>query len=374
MLTTAALTLLALMTAAVLAAAGSGSPAAIAHLAFAAGIVPLIFAAISHFVPVLTRTGDPSRRIRQLPFFAQFAGLTAAFALQGWLPYSAVFFAAAVDLLLALILLRWIFSRVKATLGSPHPGWRWYAGALIFFILALLAILASLAWPEHYGIWRLLHLHLNLLGLLGLAAFGTLPVLLPTVLGKPDLKAADWLRRRFWPTFTLTLLMAASSATALWLLAVVSAAWLLILLLSLILHWIRSFGLRHLLADGASCALMSASSGWLLCLLAGALHAFDWLPARPTLWAWAAAFLLPLVTGALSQLLPVWTYPGRISPQRQHLRSALAAGGQVRSVLFLLAGLLFLAGLAEAAIFLALAGLLGFVAGLRALRIDLSKK
>jgi hypothetical protein len=56
---TASLTLLSLLVSTALTLSGVGSPVAVAHLAFAVGIVPLIFAAISHFVPVLTRTGDP---------------------------------------------------------------------------------------------------------------------------------------------------------------------------------------------------------------------------------------------------------------------------------------------------------------------------
>ncbi len=72
MLYTASLTLLSLLGSAVLALSGVGSPLAVAHLAFAVGIVPLIFAAMSHFVPVLTRTGDPGRWISYLPGVAQF--------------------------------------------------------------------------------------------------------------------------------------------------------------------------------------------------------------------------------------------------------------------------------------------------------------
>lgn len=363
MLLTVALTLFALMGGALLALLGTGSPAAVAHLAFAVGIVPLIFAAMTHFVPVLTRTGDPSGSIRRLPVFAQLAGVTAVFGMQGWLPYAAIYLAAAVDLVLALVLLRWIFARAKATLGSPHPGWRWYAGALVFLILALLAVLATLAWPEQWAHWRLLHLHFNVFGLIGLAAFGTLPVLLPTVLGQPDPEAAGWLKRRFWLISGIVVLLAVGAATF-WPLSLMGGALLLVMVLGLIVRWIRRFGLRNLLADGSSCALLGAACGWQLCLLAGALHAFGWLPARPTLWAWAAAFLLPLVTGALSQLLPVWAWPGPLSLQRQRLRAALVAGGQGRSVLFLMAGILFLAGLPETATVLSAGGLLWFLAGL----------
>ncbi len=56
MIPTASLSLLSLIASALLAVMGWGSPLAVAHLAFAVGIVPLIFAAMSHFVPVLTRT------------------------------------------------------------------------------------------------------------------------------------------------------------------------------------------------------------------------------------------------------------------------------------------------------------------------------
>ena len=363
MLKTVALTLLALMGGAILALLGAGSPAAVAHLAFAVGIVPLIFAAMMHFVPVLTRTGDPSAGMHRLPVFAQLVGLTAVSGMQGWLPYAAVYVAAGLDLILTLILLRWVFARTKATLGTPHPGWRWYAGALVFLMLALLAVLASLAWPERWANWRLLHLHLNVFGLVGLTAFGTLLVLLPTVLGKPDPEAAIWLKRRFWLAFGIVMMLAVGAATF-WPLSVTGGALFMVMVLGLLVRWIRRFGLSTLLKDGASCALLGAVCGWQLCLVAGVLHAYGWLPARPTLWAWVAAFLLPLVTAALSQLLPVWTWPGRITPQRQALRTALVAGGQGRSLLFLTAGILFLADFPQLASALCASGLLWFAAGL----------
>ena len=106
--------------------------------------------------------------------------------------------AAAVDLVLAAILLNWIAARARAALGSPHPGWRWYGAALGCLMLALLSALLIPLWPQYWKALRIFHLHLNTLGLIGLAALGTLPVLLPTALGKPDPEAASWLRRRLW--------------------------------------------------------------------------------------------------------------------------------------------------------------------------------
>ena len=130
MLPTASLTLLSLLASALLALSGFGSPLAVAHLAFAVGIVPLIFAAMSHFVPVLTRTRDPAAIISRLPAVAQVAGVVAVLAMQGIIPHWLISVAATVDLVLAGILLNWIAARARATLGTPHPGWRWYGVAL----------------------------------------------------------------------------------------------------------------------------------------------------------------------------------------------------------------------------------------------------
>lgn len=374
MLSTAALTLLALLAAALLALAGAGTPAAVAHLAFAVGIVPLILAAMTHFVPVLTRTGDPSAAIRRLPFFAQFAGLTAVLGLQGWLPYHIVYAAAAVDFVLAAILLRWIVRRASATLGKPHPGWRWYAGALALLMLALLAILATAVLPAEWVAWRRLHLHLNTLGLVGLAAFGTLPVLLPTALGQADPEAAGWLKRRFWSMF-LAVVLLATGAAFYWPVSVAGAAILLVLALGLVAQWLRRFGPRPLLADGAACALLAAVTGWSLCLLAGTLHAAGLIPARPTLSAWAAAFLLPLVTGALSQLLPVWRWPGARTPERDAMRRQLVAGGSWRALAFLAAGVAFIADQGTPGAAFLLAGMVIFASSLlRAMRISRSTR
>ena len=101
MIQTASLTLLSLVCSAILALSGLGSPLAVAHLAFAVGIVPLIFAAMMHFVPVLTRTGEPGKSLAKLPSAVQATGLVAIAAMQGWLPYWLVYLAAAVDLVFA---------------------------------------------------------------------------------------------------------------------------------------------------------------------------------------------------------------------------------------------------------------------------------
>ncbi len=344
MILTASLTLLSLIGSAALALSGLGSPLAVAHLAFAVGIVPLIFAAMIHFVPVLTRTGDPDRRLAWLPSLAQAGGLLVVAAMQGWLPYHLLYLAAAVDLVVAAILLRWIIGRARAALGSPHPGWRWYGAALGCLMLALPAILLIPVWPSHGQGLRLFHLHLNTLGFVGLAALGTLPVLLPTALGKPDPEAGSWLRRRWWLAASGVLITAVGVAID-WPFAAPGAALLLIVALSLAVQWGRRFGISTLLRDGVAASLLAAVLGLLLALLAGLLHGAGLISTRPSLPAWACGFLLPLVSGALSQLLPVWRWPGPQTPARLAMRQMLAASGVLRAALFLSASLALLLGL-----------------------------
>ena len=374
MIHTASLTLLALLGSAVLALSGVGSPLAVAHLAFAVGIVPLIFAAMSHFVPVLTRTGDPGRWISRLPGAAQLAGLVVVAAMQGLLPYWALYPAAAVNLLLAAILLNWIAGRARATLGSPHPGWRWYGAALGCLMLALMAVLLTALWPQYWNPLRLFHLHLNTLGLVGLAALGTLPVLLPTALGKPDPEAASWLRRRLWLAVGGALVIATGTAV-IWPFAAPGAALMLVAAIGLAGQWIRRFGLRVVLADGVAASLLGATLGLLIALAAGLAHGAALMSGRSTLLAWGAGFLLPLVTGALSQLLPVWRWPGPSIPARQIMRQKLAATGGWRTVLFLAAALALLGDFDFLAGVLLAGGLLLFASALaQAVRVSPSTR
>ena len=141
MLITASLTLLALLGSVILTLSGKGSPLATAHLAFAAGIVPLIMAAMIHFVPVLTRSGDPDRRILAVPHVAQAAGLCIALAMQGILPYAALYGFALLDAALVIILSRsWdspltkLFALIGKTSFSAYV-FHLIVGALVFYVL-----------------------------------------------------------------------------------------------------------------------------------------------------------------------------------------------------------------------------------------------
>lgn len=343
MLKTVAITLISLLASVVLTLAGQGAPVALAHLAFAVGVLPLIFAAMIHFVPVLTRSGDPPRSIARLPYFAQACGLTAVLAMLGWLPFQVVFGAAAVDLVLTAILLNWIAARARAAIGSPHPGWRWYAAALGCLMLALLAVVFQGIWPAHWRALKLFHLHLNTIGLVGLAAFGTLPVLLPTALGQGDPEAAGWLRRRLWLMTGGAMVIAIGTSLS-WPMAAPGATLVLVAALSLLGQWVRRYGMALMLADGVAASLLAAIFGLLISLAAGLAHAAKLVASQTTLYAWAIGFLAPLITGAISQLLPVWRLPGPQTPQRLAMRQRLAAGGGWRAWLFIAAQLCLLGG------------------------------
>ena len=197
-------------------------------------------------------------------------------------------------------------------------------------------------------------------------------MLLPTALGKPDPEAAGWLRRRLWLVAGGALVVATGTAVV-WLFAVPGEALILVAALGLVGQWVRRFGFRALLADGVTASLLVAVAGLLLTLAAGVAHGFGLTAGRPTLLAWAVGFLLPLVTGALSQLLPVWRWPGPAIPARRIMRQKLAATGFWRALIFFSAAVALLVGFDTFAAGLLALGLLLFAASLiQAVRVSRS--
>jgi hypothetical protein len=314
-------------------------PAPTFHIAFAAGALPLIFGAIIHFVPVLTRTGAPARAIHFLPLAVQFAGVATPLALGGLLPYWTLHPAASLVSVAAVALALWTLRRLRATLGAPHPGARWYGAALLCLFFAVSLVPVWLALPELRPALRLFHLHLNTLGFIGLAALGTLPVLLPTALRQPDPGAASRLRADLLSAFAGALLIAAGAAAGFWL-AIPGALLLGWATARNLASWWRVY--RAKVGAGGTAPLIVATGGFLLLLLTGIAHGAGWMAARPALAAYVALFLLPLVTGALAQLLPVWRHPGPDSAARQAMQRILVGGARWHAALFLAAGLLFL--------------------------------
>lgn len=337
---------------------GAATPAAAAHVAFAAGILPLIFGAMLHFVPVLTRGRAPGRVMQALPWAMLGAGLVvaAAFLLPGFFLLG-THLAALAGLTFSLAMAAWIVRRARSALGAPHPGLHWYLAAVLCLALALAAVLAMPVLPAQRAALRLFHLHLNTLGFIGLAALGTLAVLLPTAIGQPDPEAAGRLRRDLPWVVAGVLLVAAGAAW--WRPA--AHAGLLIFLMPVVrlgTAWTVRFPAAILRLHGAAASLALALCGLLLLLAAGALHASGRLQGGDAVFGFVLGFLLPLVTGAVSQLLPVWLKPGVQTDWHRAARESLGRFAVLRGLTFLAAGLGVLLG-ATAAAWLA-AGALGF--------------
>lgn len=339
-----------------------GNSIMVAHCIFALGIVPLIFAAMLHFVPVLTRTPAPSRTISCLPYLVQIAGILVVLGLSGqfanwsiWL----ITIAASLDVMCAVLLWRWQVQRARETIGSPHPGWRWYAVALWAFILAVLAIVLMLLLSlntsnanDYLPALRYFHIHLNPLGFIGLTAVGTLLVLLPTSVKQSDPRAKPWLQEKLWAMAGAVLVLALGAAIT----GTNSLAWFGLtvavgaglVLVCLIVEWLwhchRLFG-KALYAPGAAPSLLVASIAFVGQLIFGVLHGIQGVQSVgmhggviTTALIWVIAFLLPLVSGALTQLLPLWLYPGLPNPDRTRWQTYLAWGSRQRAVVLLLLG------------------------------------
>jgi len=305
------------------------------HVVFAAGIMPLILGAMLYFVPVLTRSASANRAL-VLPIAALILGVWVVVDLQSGMTRIPLLAAGAA--LIVATLMAWIWQRRRRVFGTPHPGIDWYFYALAALLLALLLIVGRAFWPEYSGHARVMHLHLNLIGFLGLTAVGTLRVLLPTVLGAPDPGALRFLRRQLPFALLGTLAIAVGAAFAPPLALLGALAWLSPAV-GLVLGLANQESGRRL-PTGAGIALAAAAIGWLAVLLAGAVHGLGALSADKLLQLLLFLFLLPLVTGATSYLLPVWRWPGAATAAQQAMRGRLTAGSGVRVAGFWLSALL----------------------------------
>ena len=340
--------LLALTMAGVLLVTGQTSPQLAAHLALALGVMPLILAAMSYFVPVLTRSGTPGLATWWPPLMAWGGGVLAVFSFANDFSAIGLELAAALAGIAALSLGGWMLNRVRHMLGPRHRGLGWYLAALGFLLLALLAVLLMPLLPGQRDALRLFHLHANLLGFVGLTALGTLQVLLPTCMGQPDPVAVLRLRRDLKWAATGTVLIAVGVALRLPgtgsmagpVLALLGTVLYGIVILRMLHAWQSRFGKALLQIHGAAPSLTSAALGLLCLLILGIAHGFGWLPARPAVVGFVIAFLLPLVSGAAAHLLPTWLKPGAQTPWHQVLRARLGRWGGVRGLVLLVLGLL----------------------------------
>ncbi len=325
---------------AVFAAALLGSPhigrVVTLHLVLAVGAMPLIFGAMSHFIPVLTRTRAAPTSLMLVPLLALSGGVLAVASFmvpdRVWGQVAGALLA----MLAASALLVWSRKRRASMLGTPHPGLAWYEAALACLVLALFAILTSAFCPRQTVALRHFHLHLNTLGFIGLTAVGTLAVLQPTVAGRPDPQVASRLRRDLPWAVAGTLLVAIGSG---WFGAL---AWLggvlwMIPLLRLGASWLRLYRAEIVSLHGAAPLLAAALAGFALSLVFGAIASISGRTEPTSIFV--VALMLPLVTGAASQLLPVWLHPGVQTTWHARMRQRLGRYGGLRALFFGIAGI-----------------------------------
>ena len=329
----------------------------IIHVIMAIGIMPLIMGAMIYFTPVLTQSRSPSWPILLIPVSALVAGAMATMSLlwrRDLLPIPAV-----LALVAAGALLGWMGYRARTMLGHPHPGLDWYRWALVCLLMGLAAIFIAIFRPEYWMALRRFHLHVNLLGFVGITAFGTLYVLVPTAAGYNDPDARGRLRVDLYFAVLGTLLIAAGSAwltwfvwpgLVLWLIPLLHFAWSLVSLRRKhVWGWHRS---------GTSLGL--AVFGLIAVLITAGFHAAGVWPSGVTMQIFFFVFLFPLVTGAVSYLLPVWLWSARDPSTHENAARLLVWGSGVRSLVFLAAGIVTCIGM-KGAIYLAGAGILVFL-------------
>lgn len=333
-----AFTLLAFVAAAGLLLEGRVAAIAGYHTVFALGILPLILAAMAHFIPVLARSSRAPRSVRIVPPLAAASGLllVLSFVFPYRLPTGSAL-SAILSGTLVVAFSSWALRLRRKCLGAPHPGLDWYLAALACLLIGLGAILAETLLPDQRPALRRLHLHMNLLGFVGITALGTLQVLLPTVARTPDPDAALRMRRH------LKWLLAGTVATAM------SAAWYPALswiglpllaypVLALLAAWVRRYRGQMLAMHGAAPALGAALLGFLAVLMLAAAHGLGYPRLNP-IPAFIVAFLMPLVTGAASALLPVWIKPGARTDWHARASQKLGYGNGLRVAVFLGAGM-----------------------------------
>lgn len=307
------------------------------HIIFAIGVVPLILGAMVHFIPVLSRSRNPPPYMHLLPIAALLGGalLNAHLIFPQTLPAGQQIGAVIVTGSMLSIVI-WAYRLKKRSIGRPHPCLDWYLAALIFLLIAVGAILMSHLLPAQRAAFRLLHLHLNTLGFIGITAVGTMQVLLPTTARQQDPQTAPRMQRQLkWMIagVAITSFGAAWSANLAW----IGMTLILVSLLGVFRAWIPLYADQLFNAHGATASLGAALVGYLSAVIMGAIHPYHQAVIYPAA-AFAIGFLMPLVTGAVSYLLPLWLRPGQQTDWHQTIRQHLGFGAGWRALTFLAGG------------------------------------
>jgi hypothetical protein len=110
----------------------------------------------------------------------------------------------------------------------------------------------------------------------------------------------------------------------------------------------------------SSTSLGLAVFGLIAVLIAAGFHATGARPSGASMQVFFLVFLFPLVTGAVSYLLPVWLWPAHNTAVYEYTARRLAWGSGVRSLVFLAAGVVACLDM-RGAVYLAGVGILVFL-------------
>lgn len=334
-----AVTLLTFIAASIFALLRGGATIVSYHLIFAIGIVPLILGAMAHFVPVLARSKNPGKFIRLLPAIAIIGGIlvTSYLIFPQTVPYGH-YLGAAIIIVAVASLGVWAYRLRVGAIGKPHPCLDWYLAAMLCLFIAVGAILVGYFIPAQRAALRLLHLHFNSLGFIGITALGTLQVLLPTTAQRPDPKVASRMHKHLKRVVAGTVITACGAAWH------CNLAWIGVILMTVPLFdifksWIQLYSKAIFKIHGAAPALAAALCGYVIALIIGSIHGYHQPHFNP-IATFIIAFLMPLVTGAVSYLLPLWIRPGQQTPWHYSARKHLEFGGGLRALIFLAGGMM----------------------------------
>ncbi len=335
--------LLAFSVSSILAFVNGYSEIAIYHIIFAIGIVPLILNAMIYFIPVLTRSKSPSSTIMALPLVALIGGglVVSHFYFSQIAIYSQYtihnqYLGAAIILVAIIRMSYWAYQAGKKTIGTPHPCLYWYLAAIACLCVALITVLAMYIIPDQHAKLRLLHVHLNTLGFIGITALGTLQVLLPTVTKRNDPKTFMKMHQQLKWILVGTIIIACGTAWH------PSITYLGLLLLAYpIVHlfkpWLNASAIALIKTGGASLMLITALYGYVISIFIGVTHGYYNHALNP-IATFIIAFLMPLVTGATSYLLPLWLRAGQQSTWHLAARKKLAFASKLRALALITAG------------------------------------
>lgn len=309
-----------------------------AHLILVVAALPLMMAAMQHFTPVLTRSRVVERALSVLPLGLMLVGVAVVWVFSGGLSWLWITPLAVLVAVGAAWMLLWMRHRSRVALGGPHPGLAWYVAALVCLLFGLMAAVLIPVFSQAHLPLRQFHLHINLYGWVALTAVGTLQVLFPTTTGQADAGVNRRLRQDLKWALAGAVLLALGRAMEWFGLVVVGVACWLWPIGRMGLAWWRQDRARIVSWHGAPPVLMAAVLGLVLALL-GIL-----VPSVTPLDIFVAGFMFPLMSGAATQLVPVWLRPGRQTPWHAMARQALGRYNGVRALLYLSSAILPLLG------------------------------